>query len=139
MSVTVGSLFSDDLGLLEDLELLPPDTAEDAAQVPVESQPAPRTATRDVPSPLNPSPPTPVSRVIPFPSETSVQASAEQSSVRSHRYGARGDIPWFEEMLEGSHLGRIMKRRRRFADSKGWTSSAEWEISEWGDGSKRGI
>lgn len=134
MSVTLGSLRSDDLRLLEDLDLLPPDIAEDAIQVPAESKAASTTTTGDVASSFDPAFATSVSRIAPSSTETSVQGSAQPSLVRSHRHGTQSGIPWFEEMIEGSHLGRVMKSRHGFAASDDKSSSVEWEISEWTDG-----
>ncbi|KAF6234983.1 hypothetical protein HO173_006913 [Letharia columbiana] len=41
--------------------------------------------------------------------------------------------PWFEEMIQGSELGRIKRRRGRETSSDGRTK-VEWEISEFGSG-----
>lgn len=41
--------------------------------------------------------------------------------------------PWFEEMIQGSELGK-MKRRRGGQSSSGVSSKVEWEIVEFTDG-----
>ena len=40
--------------------------------------------------------------------------------------------PWFEEMIQGSELGK-MKRRRGGQNSSGVSSKVEWEIVEFTD------
>jgi len=54
----------------------------------------------------------------------------QTSSVQRHGEGreARG-IPWFEEMVEGSELGRI-KRRRGGETSVDGSTRIEWEVVE---------
>lgn len=56
----------------------------------------------------------------------------QTSSVQRHGEGreARG-IPWFEEMVEGSELGRI-KRRRGGETSVDGSTRIEWEVVEIG-------
>ena len=41
--------------------------------------------------------------------------------------------PWFEEMIQGSDLGRIKRRRGRETSSDGRTK-VEWEITEFESG-----
>lgn len=128
MSVTLGSLFSDDLRMLEDLELLPRDVTEDG------SDGRPRTVTDTTSAATASSPATP-----PATSSSSAAASASPSFVKSYREGTTAGIPWFEEMIEGSKLGRIMRKRRGFGVSDDQSTTIEWEISEWhGSGSDTG-
>lgn len=68
--------------------------------------------------------------------ETSLEETKEpiepNTSVRRHGEGreARG-MPWLEEMVEGSELGRI-KRRRGGETSADGSTRIEWEVVEIG-------
>lgn len=119
MSVTLGSLSGKDQRTLEDLDLLPETSDEDeeeSGNVEVISS-RPTTARATSPS-----------------------AGNEQGLTRSFRQGTAGGIPWFEEMIEGSRLGRLMKSRRGVGVSDDQSTSIEWEISEWStDGSREAI
>ncbi|EED21348.1 conserved hypothetical protein [Talaromyces stipitatus ATCC 10500] len=112
MSVALGSLFGDDLRLLEDLDILPPDD-EDLEQ---------HVITETVPTTL-------VTRTS---SEVAPTAPSSSSTSRiSYHSGTLAGVPWFEEMIEGSRLGRIMKSRRGIGASEHASTTFEWEISEW--------
>lgn len=121
MSVALGSLFSDDLGLLEDLDLLPADVAEatshDETAATTTSQPSPSSASTAVSGSATDVSPAETS--APFPFKT------------YRREGTIAGIPWFEQMIEGSHLGRVMRSRRRVGVSDDQLTTFEWEISEW--------
>ena len=52
---------------------------------------------------------------------------------RSSREGRIGGVPWFEEMIEGSRLGRTEKTRRGHAKNADGTTRIEWEVSEFTD------
>ncbi|KAH8434206.1 uncharacterized protein LDX57_011845 [Aspergillus melleus] len=126
MSVTIGSLDAGDQRLLEDLDLLPgsdssledEDDDEDDDDDPSEDNkgvvaaPAPQTTAS-------------TSTVVVPPSR------GEGNISRSYRQGTVGGIPWFEEMIEGSRLGRLMKGRRGMGVSDDSSTTIEWEISEW--------
>ena len=43
--------------------------------------------------------------------------------------------PWFEEMIQGSELGRIKRRRRGGETSSDGHTKVEWEITEYESGS----
>ncbi|WEW54718.1 hypothetical protein PRK78_000141 [Emydomyces testavorans] len=109
MSVTVGSLSSEDQNILEDLDLLPKDT--------------------DIGEIANANPAALASKV---PLSVQLRSSEPQISV-SHRTGTVYGIPWFEEMLQGSRLGRVEKHRRGFGSSADRSVQIEWEVSEWQD------
>ncbi|KAL4909870.1 hypothetical protein BDW74DRAFT_143914 [Aspergillus multicolor] len=118
MSVTIGSLYGDDQRILEDLHLLPrwekpepPHSSEFARQVSATSAPN---------ASCNSSPPAIVSP----------DASAPGLAT-TYRHGTTDGIPWFEEMIEGSGLGRVMKTRRGAGVSDDQSTTIEWEISEW--------
>ncbi|KAL4976949.1 hypothetical protein BDW66DRAFT_133539 [Aspergillus desertorum] len=119
MSVTIGSLYGDDQRILEDLQLLPrweevesPDLSSSAAeQVPITSDAdAPKTS----------------SSTLVVPSGVSTSGLS-----RTYRHGTTDGIPWFEEMIEGSGLGRLMKTRRGAGVSDDRSMTIEWETSEW--------
>lgn len=119
MSVSLGSLFGDDLRLLEDLDLLPGDDITDAD---FSNQ---AVATGNAP--------------------TSIVSSSLASSIShppavtsSYRQGTVAGVPWFEEMIEGSRLGRIMRSRRGIGVSDDQSTTFEWEISEWSSSSDTG-
>lgn len=107
MSVTVGSLNGEDQNILEDLDLLPRDSESGQSLVATSTSPPPTA-----------------------PSTSQVSRRAPEISMR-HRSGAVHGIPWFEEMIEGSHLGRVGKRRRGFGGDN--SVHVEWEVTEWQD------
>lgn len=111
MSVALGSLLGDDLRLLEDLQILPSD--EDSSD---------QNETETVPTNL-------VTRTA----EMAATAPSSSSSRISYHSGTLAGVPWFEEMIEGSRLGRIMRSRRGIGISDDETTTFEWSISEWQD------
>jgi len=117
MSVTIGSLFGEDQHALEDLDLLPEDLEEEAGNAAAGSSSA-----------LAPSSSLPTSSAVVVPSLENIP-----SLTRSYRHGTVGGIPWFEEMVDGSRLGRYMRQRRGMGVSDDQSTSIEWEISEWHD------
>ncbi|KKK22534.1 hypothetical protein P175DRAFT_0529984 [Aspergillus ochraceoroseus IBT 24754] len=108
MSVTIGSLRGDDQRMLEDLELLP--TSDESEESTAEPNSSSQSSTVAVPS-----------------------AGLESGLTRTYREGTTGGIPWFEEMIEGSKLGRLMKTRRGVGVSDDQSTTIEWEVSEWTD------
>jgi hypothetical protein len=114
MSIAVGSLSSDDQRALEELDLLPEDSDEEESEAEPSS------------SALAPAMDTSSSVIVPsFGLPTDIS--------RSFRRGMAHGIPWFEEMVEGSRLGRVMRARRGMGVSDDQSTSFEWEISEWHD------
>ena len=107
MSVTVGSLNGEDQSALEDLDLLPRDSELSEALVPASTTVAPTA-----------------------PSTSQVAHGGPDFSIR-HRTGTVHGIPWFEEMIEGSRLGRVGKRRRGVGGDS--SVHVEWEVTEWQD------
>ena len=57
------------------------------------------------------------------------KATGQSVVVRSGNREIKGQ-PWFEELIEGSHLGKL-KRRRGGETSKDGSSKVEWEIVEF--------
>ncbi|KAL4809244.1 hypothetical protein BDV18DRAFT_131566 [Aspergillus unguis] len=117
MSVTIGSLYGEDQRLLEDLNLLPrleePETessGSETGRLSTTSGPHASTA----------------SSTLLVPSDASSSGLS-----RSYRHGTMDGIPWFEEMIEGSGLGRLMKSRRGAGVSDDQSTTIEWEVSEW--------
>ncbi|RDW90174.1 uncharacterized protein DSM5745_01949 [Aspergillus mulundensis] len=118
MSVTIGSLYGDDQRILEDLHLLPgleepesPEPSESARQVSVTPVPS-ASRTSSLPVTVSPDVSTP-------------------GLATTYRHGTTDGIPWFEEMIEGSGLGRLMKTRRGAGVSDDRSTTIEWEVSEW--------
>lgn len=113
VSVSVGSLFWEDQKALEDLELLPTDADTDDD----------------------------VDESFGLESSAVVPASSSSNPIHTgfsgfpfsvtHQTGIFGGIPWFEEMIEGSQLGRVAKRRRGMGSSRDNSLKVEWEVSEW--------
>lgn len=123
MSIAIGSLFGDDQHALEDLNLLPEDFDEDAQHADI--------LTSSASSALTPSRED-TSVIVPSLSES-------PAISRSFRHGKIDGIPWFEEMVEGSRLGRLMRAKRGKGISDDNSTTFEWEISEWHDDGTRGI
>lgn len=116
MSVTIGSLLVDDQRALDDLRLLPRDYYEEAPTDGISTS-----------SELAPGSDTAASSVI-------VPSSNDSAGIsRSLQHGRTGGIPWFEEMVEGSQLGRLMRARRGMGVSDDQSTSIQWEFSEWHD------
>ena len=63
----------------------------------------------------------------------STQEDSHQTAVVAHRVNDRKvrGVPWFEEMVEGSELGRIRRRRGGHTSRDGGTTY-EWEVVEIG-------
>ncbi|KAJ5614661.1 Glutathione-dependent formaldehyde-activating enzyme/centromere protein V [Penicillium herquei] len=123
MSIAIGSLLGADQHALEDLRLLPEDSDEDVPYTGISS-----------PSTLAPAQEATSTDSIMV---TSISDSPDLS--RSVRSGVIHGIPWFEEMVEGSRLGRLMRSKRGKGASDDKSTSIEWEISEWYDDGSRGI
>lgn len=113
MSVTIGSLFGDHQRVLEDLNLLP--ESESDEENPADEQV--EVVQRDPPAS------TPLSSPV-------VPAGNSSDLSRRYRQGNLGGIPWFEELVEGSRLGRMLKARRGMGVSDDRSTGFEWEISE---------
>jgi len=105
MSVTVGSLLGEDLRGLEELGLLPQDVEADEQE------------SKQVKTGGN-----------------SVLAASNGTVTRTERHGQSGNISWFEEMLDGSRLGRSNRTRRGVGVSTDGTTQIEWETSEYQEG-----
>jgi hypothetical protein len=109
MNVTLGSLLSRDLQALQDLDLLPEDFDLEDVQ----------------PSHQG---------LVQAPAEQAVVSQAgNQGLTRTQRTGRTGGLSWFEELLEGSRLGRSQNIRRGVGVSADGSTSVEWEISEYVD------
>ncbi|KAL4934462.1 uncharacterized protein BDV17DRAFT_8239 [Aspergillus undulatus] len=116
ISVTIGSLYGDDQHVLEDLQLLPR----------WEEPEPPKTIAEHVVT-------TPA-RNVSASSLSNILAPSDGSTsglTRTYRHGMLDGIPWFEELIEGSDLGRLMKMRRGGGSSDDRSTTFEWEVSEW--------
>ncbi|CAG7937194.1 unnamed protein product [Penicillium nalgiovense] len=116
MSVTIGSLLVDDQRALDDLRLLPQDFDEEAPRAGVSTTSDLASASENA-------------------SSSAIASSSTDSPniSRSLQRGRTGGIPWFEEMVEGSRLGRLMRARRGMGVSDDQSTSIQWEFSEWHD------
>lgn len=113
MSVTIGSLYGDHERLLDDLNLLPEESDEESAD------------DEQVEEVVRGEPPTATPQSSP-----AVVPRNDSGLSRQYRHGQMGGIPWFEEMVEGSRLGRMLRARRGMGVSDDQSSAVEWEISE---------
>ena len=113
MSIAIGTLSSEDQRALEDLNLLPVEFDDNTLDANIfhSSAVTPSFGTTSL-------------------AETSLSSMPESIS-RSFWRGTAGGIPWFEEMVEGSHLGRLMRAKRGLGVSGDNSTLFEWEISEW--------
>lgn len=121
MSVTIGSLFAEHQRALEDLHLLPGDSDDEVNEV--------------VPSSSS------VVAPVLGPSSSIVASSGNSPNIsrRSFTRGTAAGIPWFEEMVQGSRLGRLMQARRGMGVSEDQSTTIQWEISELYDDGTRAI
>lgn len=107
LHVTVGSLLGEDIRVLEELDLLPPDTNTEALN-------EANTGSR--------------------PNEPNSALSTTRNNVTTtERRGTTGDLSWFEEMISGSALGRTTRTRRGMGLSSDGSTAVEWEVTEVGD------
>jgi hypothetical protein len=111
LSVTLGSLLSEDIHALQELDLLP----EDATPEELGATTDPRSGALGS-------------------SEVTSTTSNESAVQRSSRSGRLGDLDWFEEMINGSQLGRTQKTRRGMGVSADGTTQVSWEVSEYFEG-----
>ena len=110
LSVTLGSLLGDDIRALQELDLLPEDMEPEGVGA--------TNGGND-------------NRAV----TTQQQQESDQAVTRrSHRQGRLGDLDWFEEMLDGSRLGRTQKTRRGKGSNADGTMTVQWEVSEYREG-----
>ncbi|KIW69564.1 hypothetical protein PV04_05434 [Phialophora macrospora] len=115
MNITLGSLLNDDLQALQELDLLPE---------------APTPEGTDAPGQFT------MSGGLGQGDSSAVEASAQQAIqpvTRTQRSGRSGGLTWFEEMLEGSRLGRVQNTRRGVGVTNDGSTRVEWEVSEYVD------
>lgn len=105
VNVTVGSLYGQDLGTLAELGLLPDEVSD--SDVEKFAEPL---AGRE--------------------SSITQMAKRDDTVQRRVRRGAEGDMTWMEELIDGSRLGRLQKRRRGIGRNTDGTTTVEWEITE---------
>ena len=72
------------------------------------------------------------------PSATSTDITRVQNIVARPDIGEIRGVPWFEEMVQGSDMGRVRRRRggETSADGK---SRVEWEVVEIGGDDGEGV
>ena len=160
MSVTVGSLYGDDQHILEDLDLLPGSSEEEEAEeeeedksegendekeeeeeaaAAGEQEQGTEEVDEEVPARGRGSEPATSAAVAPSSSSSVVVPTlGTEPLTRSYRHGTMSGILWFEEMIEGSRLGRLMKGRRGMGVSDDDSTKFQWEVSEWHDDGSSG-
>lgn len=140
MSVTIGSLDSEDQRMLEDLDLLPGGSESSEEEVDDDEDEEEEEEDEDDDEEVGDAEEkgviaAPASGATPSTSTVVVPPSRGEGNVsRAYRHGTVGGIPWFEEMIEGSRLGRVMKGRRGMGVSDDNNTTIEWEVSEWSSG-----
>ena len=113
LSITVGSLLGDDVRALQDLDLIPEDVdSQDVTAATDGSNDNRAVATTQQPQEPDP----------------------EAVTRRGRRQGRLGDLDWFEEMIDGSRLGRTQKTRRGIGTDANGTTTVQWEVSEYREG-----
>ena len=113
ISVTLGSLLDEDLGLLHDLGLVPRESDDDDDDDENEkNEKNENGVVRDGTSRSG--------------GRVGVPRTARTEVVR------RG-APWFEELVEDSRLGRLRRRRGGHSIGDG-LATVEWEVTEWSGG-----
>ncbi|RMZ79588.1 hypothetical protein DV737_g3336, partial [Chaetothyriales sp. CBS 132003] len=50
------------------------------------------------------------------------------------RQGRAGALDWYEELIEGSRLGRTLQMRRGVGTTADGSTTVQWEVSEWTEG-----
>ncbi|KAJ9499435.1 hypothetical protein LTR99_009604 [Exophiala xenobiotica] len=102
MNIALGSLLGRDIQALQELDLLPEDVQTENVQTP--QQPA---------------------------VQTPAKQEQTQGLTRMEPSDRAGSLSWFEEMLDGSRLGRTQNVRRGIGVSPDGKTRVEWEISEF--------
>ncbi|KAF7192873.1 hypothetical protein HII31_05787 [Pseudocercospora fuligena] len=129
LDVTLSSLLNESLDRLESLRILPDsDSDEDSVRSPTEGLVRGGTIDNEDHIPTNEENPGGVD--APSGATTVPVRTSQQRAAAPHRMHSRG-VPYFEEMIEHSRLGRI-KRQRGGHTSRDGTSSVQWEIVEIG-------
>jgi hypothetical protein len=121
MSVSIGTLSRDHQRALEDLGLLPEVIGGERYVTGLAKSFAATSGSDIRPSAI----------VVPSLRETDIP--------RTFHQGTSGSIPWFEEMVEGSRLGLLMRQRHGMGIIRDKSTSIEWEISEWRDSGSGGL
>jgi hypothetical protein len=63
-------------------------------------------------------------------------AVAPGEAQHSRRSGRLGDLDWFEELIDGSRLGRTQKTRRGMGVTADGSAHVQWEVSEYVEGAQ---
>ena len=109
LNVTIGSLFGDDVSILNELGLLPNDVDDYDT---IRGLPDPQIAERFNNHQLE---------------------RRDQPVQRRINRSVEGGISWMEEMIDGSRLGRLQKTKRGVGKSADGMTTVEWEITEMVD------
>ncbi|EME82872.1 uncharacterized protein MYCFIDRAFT_203430 [Pseudocercospora fijiensis CIRAD86] len=130
LDVTLSSLLNESLARLESLKILPDnDSDQDSVRSQTEDLVKGGSVDDEDHIPTNEDRPGGVD-APPTGATTVPVRTSQQRAAAPHRMHSRG-VPYFEEMIEHSRLGRI-KRQRGGEISRDGTSSVQWEIVEIG-------
>lgn len=105
LHITIGSLRGRDIAVLEELDLLP----EDVTAGDVEGE-----------------------TLMLQGDDATMAESQGDGAIRTTRQGTAGSLTWFEEMIDGSRLGRATKTRRGAGASADGTTTIQWEVTQYG-------
>lgn len=119
ISVTLGSLLEESNDVLERLGVLPTEYEDEDEDEEEEVEPETETEHGD----------TKDTGAATQPRLAGRDVSARQVTATRHNLSNRG-IPWFESIVEGSHL----KRLRGGYMSQDGSRTEQWEVEEWIDG-----
>ena len=116
MNITLGSLLSEELHTLQDLDILPEDadlqSTDDAQRLTMSGALTQGDSSAE---------------------EAPARQQENQPLTRTQQSGRTGGVSWFEEMLDGSRLGRTQNTRRGVGVSNDGSTRVEWEVSEYYD------
>lgn len=147
MSVTVGSLYGDDQHILEELNLLPgsseeedelEESGEDTGERGRTEEAEQETEEVEEEVPTSSRAAVPAASTAARPSSVVMPTLEREPLTRSYRHGTMSGIPWFEEMIDGSRLGRLMRARRGMGISDDDSTKFQWEAGEWNDDGSSG-
>ncbi|RMZ91950.1 hypothetical protein DV736_g814, partial [Chaetothyriales sp. CBS 134916] len=62
--------------------------------------------------------------------QTAEEAVVPTTRTRT-RQGRVGALDWYEELIEGSRLGRTLQTRRGVGTTADGSTAVQWEVSEW--------
>lgn len=134
LDVTLGSLLNESLEKLEALRILPDDDSdEDSSTAGAEGLIRGASINDEDHIPTTEATPSGVDAPVAPAPLSHIRTATREAMQPPHNLQNRG-MPYFEEMVENSRLGRI-KRRMGGHTSEDGTTSVQWEVVEIGGGS----